>query len=302
MSEIKLFRLSGNKATELPGKATPLEKSLQDVVEKNLETMLGVRFLDSEYSTGKSHAGRIDTLGIDENNCPVIIEYKKATNENVINQGLFYLDWLLDHKAEFQLLVQKKLGQKAANAIDWTGPRLLCIAADFTKYDEHAVKQMGRNVELVRYRRFGDELLALDLVYRATGEEPASVRRRSRVSAGGTDKTVATWLREMSPQMRDLYDSLRAFILALGDDVTEKQLKLYVAFRRIKNFACVEFSRKALTLYLKLDPKSVKLETGFTRDVSQIGHWGTGDLEVVVTDQTSLQKAQTLLQRSYEEA
>jgi RecB family endonuclease NucS len=48
-------------------------------------------------STGKTHRGRIDSLGLDENGCPVIIESKRKLNENVINQGLFYLDWLLDH-------------------------------------------------------------------------------------------------------------------------------------------------------------------------------------------------------------
>ena len=104
---------------------------------------VGIRFLASEYSTGPKHGSRIDSLGIDENGCPVIIEYKRATNENVINQGLYYLDWLLDHQAEFQLLVQNKLGKPQAELIDWSAPRLLYIAGGFTKYDEHAVQQMN---------------------------------------------------------------------------------------------------------------------------------------------------------------
>ena len=120
----------------------------------------GARF---RYSTGKTHSGRIDSLGLDENNCPVILEYKRSVGENVINQGLFYLDWLMDHQAEFKLLVMDKLGKPAADAIDWTAPRLVCIAADFTKYDGHAVQQINRNIELIRYRRFGDELLLLEL-------------------------------------------------------------------------------------------------------------------------------------------
>ena len=66
--------------------------------------LLGVRFLATEYATGKTHGGRIDSLGIDEDNSPVIVEYKRSTGENVINQGLFYLNWLMDHKAEFELL------------------------------------------------------------------------------------------------------------------------------------------------------------------------------------------------------
>ena len=88
-----------------------------------METFLGIRFLASEYSTSKKHTGRIDTLSIDENNSPVIIEYKRSLNENVINQGLFYLDWLLDHKAEFELMLLRKFGETVSDDIDWTSPR-----------------------------------------------------------------------------------------------------------------------------------------------------------------------------------
>ena len=98
MSDIKVFRTDGGKVCEIEGKSVALEKSLQTLIETNLDVFLGIRFLASEYPTGKTHGGRIDTLGIDENGCPCIMEYKRASNENVINQGLFYLDWLLDHK------------------------------------------------------------------------------------------------------------------------------------------------------------------------------------------------------------
>jgi hypothetical protein len=87
----------------------------------------------------KKHSGRIDSLGLDENGSPVIFEYKRSVNENVINQSLFYLDWLLDHRAEFELLVMKNLSVQSAEQIDWSGPRLICVASDFTRYDEHAI-------------------------------------------------------------------------------------------------------------------------------------------------------------------
>lgn len=141
MGDIKLFKLEGDKVTGLEEHSVTIEKSLQNLIERHLERIIGVKFLASEYSTGKTHGGRIDTLGIDENGCPVIIEYKRSLNVNVINQGLFYLDWLLDHKTEFELLVQKRLGLKEANSIEWDGPRPLCIAEDFTKYDEHAASR-----------------------------------------------------------------------------------------------------------------------------------------------------------------
>ena len=96
MSDLKLFRTTAAGDAELPGGAVALEKSLQTLFETNLESRLGVRFLASEFIA--SAAGRMDTLGIDENNAPVVIEYKHASNENVINQWLFYLDWLLGHR------------------------------------------------------------------------------------------------------------------------------------------------------------------------------------------------------------
>jgi len=103
VSDIKLFRIGAGTVSELTGTTDTVEKSVQLLFEINLEPLLGVRFLATEFTT--THGGRIDTLGLDENGCPVILEYKRSSNENVINQGLFYLDWLMDHPKDFQWLV-----------------------------------------------------------------------------------------------------------------------------------------------------------------------------------------------------
>lgn len=300
MSDVKLFRIQHGDAVEVAGSAVALERSLQVVIEANLPSLLGVTFLDTEYSTGPEHGGRIDTLGIDENGCPVIIEYKRATKENVINQGLFYLDWLLDHKAEFHLLVLKTLAEDVAERIDWSSPRLICIAGGFTRYDEHAVKQINRNIELMRYRRFGDDLLMLELVN--TG---AAQTNGSPGGAGGATtsyKTISETLSGMKGPLKDLYEAVRADLLALGDDVQEKVLKYYVAMKRIKNLACIEVhpGKKCVTVYLRVPPASVSLEEGFTRDVTEVGHYGTGDLEVTLRTPQDLVRAQPLFQLSYE--
>lgn len=121
MSDIKLFSYTNNSATELSGKSAAIEKTLQTLIESQMDAFLGVRFLATEFNTGAKHRGRIDSLGLDENGCPVIVEYKRHSNENVINQGLFYLDWLLDHKADFRLLVMERLGKEAAEKIEWDG-------------------------------------------------------------------------------------------------------------------------------------------------------------------------------------
>jgi len=175
MGDVKMFALREQGVAELAPSSVQVEKSLQALFEANLEALLGIRFLSSEHSTGPVHGGRIDTLGLDEDGCPVIIEYKRAVNENVINQGLFYLDWLMDHRKDFQWLVLEKLGQEAAANVDWSAPRLVCIAGDFTRYDEHAVKQINRNIELLRYRKFGDGLLMIELVHVPKGSRTGAM-------------------------------------------------------------------------------------------------------------------------------
>jgi predicted transport protein len=301
MSDIKLFQLANNSVTELEGYSVAVEKSLQALIERHLETFLGVRFLASEYVTGRTHGGRIDTLGIDENGCPVIIEYKRSTNENVINQGLFYLDWLLDHKAEFKLLVMEKISKEVADEIEWAGPRLICIAGDFTRYDEHAVQQINRNIELIRYRRYGADLVLLDLVNAVTASN--SVSEGSATPPGtATYKTISETLLQLTGELKDRYEAIGAYLQALGDDVQMATLKYYIAFKRIKNFACVEIrlQEKKILVYLKIDPASYALEDGFTRDVTRIGHYGTGDLEVTIRSMADFEKAKPLLLKSYE--
>ncbi len=312
MSDIKLFRLQAGKAVELQGDASDLEKPLQTLIEANLEPLLGIRFLATEYSTGKTHAGRIDSLGLDENNCPAILEYKRSVGENVINQGLFYLDWLMDHQAEFKLLVMDRLGRPAADAVDWGAPRLVCIAADFTKYDGHAVQQINRNIELIRYRRFGEELLLLELANATSANAGRSATAKSAkapkaqvtepvvAKPGYGDRSFADWLPLLPPHLSELVASLDGHVLSLGDDVQRKELKLYVAFKRLKNFATLVPQKNRLLLYLHLDPtQAMPLPTN-GRDVSQQGHWGTGDLELALTSQADLDAAKPLILMAYE--
>lgn len=310
MSDIKLFRLRSGRATELQGDASDLEKPLQTLIEANLDALLGIRFLATEYSTGKTHAGRIDTLGLDENHCPVILEYKRSVGENVINQGLFYLDWLMDHQAEFKLLVLETFGKAAADAIDWSAPRLVCIAADFTKYDGHAVQQINRNIELIRYRRFGDELLLFELANAVTAAparskaakpaKPAEDAFQEATKPVGPDKSYAEIAATLPEPLQQLVASLEDYVLSLGDDVQRKELRLYTAFKRLKNFATVVLQRNRLLLYLHLDPAQAMASLPNARDVSEIGHWGTGDLEIALSTLSDLDAAKPLIAAAYE--
>lgn len=299
MSDIKLFRVNNGKATEMRGVASDLEKPLQTLIENNLGEFLGVRFLQTEYSTGKTHAGRIDTLGLDENNCPVILEYKRSASENVINQGLFYLDWLMDHKAEFELLVLRNLGDKSSEAIDWSAPRLVCIAADFTRYDGHAVQQIERNIELIRYKQFGTDFLLFELVNSVSTKPSSKPIKKKEGSKSGTVYGAAA-LATATPELRELFASLEGYVMSLSDDVQRKDLKLYIAFKRLRNFTTVEVYKDRLLLHVHLDPETVDLIEGFTRDVRNKGHWGTGDLEVWVRNTFDLERAKPLIKQAFE--
>jgi predicted transport protein len=172
------------------------------------------------------------------------------------------------------------------------------------------VQQIPRNIELIRYKLFGEDLLLLELV---NAQSVADATASAQKPAGGTladsaplkpvgkDKSLAEQLELATPEIRALYSHTASFLLALGDDVQEKSLKLYTAFRRLKNFACVVVYPNRLIAILKLNPKTVALEEGFSRDVSEIGHWGTGDLELCLRSSVELDRAKPLLERSYVE-
>lgn len=297
MADIKLFNINGKVKKYQSGTVT-LEKELQTVIENNMEIFFGVTFLASEYRT--TDGGRMDSIGIDENHCPVIFEYKRSIQENVINQGLFYLNWLLDHKDSFKVLVIEKLGLKSAKDIDWTMPRVICIAGDFTKYDESAIKQMNRNISLIRYKKFGDDLLMFEQINENIAaaipeNEPSASKSKS------TDKTFDEQLESADKTIKILYQDLANYILSLGDDISETHLKLYAAFKKIKNVVTVVAQKKKLVINLPLDISSVTFEEGFSRNVTNIGHWGCGPVELHLQTSGDLEKAKPLIDRAYNE-
>lgn len=296
MSEIKLFEIRST-VKERTSSRVLLEKQLQTTIEQNMETFFGIRFLKSEYAIT---SGRMDSIGIDENNSPVIFEYKRSTSENVINQGLFYLDWLLDHKADFKLLVIEKLGMEVAEQIDWSVPCVICIANDFTKYDVHAVNQMQRNIKLVKYRKYGDDLLLFEHLNAPIVKPVADVNVTS-TTATYIQKTHLEKLASASNHFKTLYASLCDYIESLGDDLVANQLKYYLAYKKVQNIFCIEIYNKQIILRLKLDPDSVEIEDGFTRDMRGIGHYGTGDLEVSIKTEDDFLKAKSIIERAYNE-
>ena len=76
---------------------------------------------------------------------------------------------------------------------------------------------------------------------------------------------------------------------------------IYVAFRRSRNFASVQVynQKRQVRVYLNIDPEGVDLSRSGLRDVRQVGHYGTGDLELTIRSKKELESFVDLFRSSY---
>ena len=283
------------------------EKHLQTLIEKNLQTVFGCRLVASEYSTGAQHAGRIDTLALSEDNNPVIVEYKKVESSDLINQSLFYLAWIQDHRGDFEIAAQKTLGPSVS--VDWSGIRVICIAPNYKKYDLHAAQVMGADLELWTYRLFTNGSLYLEEVFQKSVAIPsAGTASEKEMTAGQkaalTRKTgvytVEQHFKGKPAAIRELARELAEFLLSLDPSMEEIPKKLYIAYKISQNIACMELKKERVLLWVKLDPKRVDLPRRIARDVTTIGHYGTGDLELSVRTSDDLETVKPVLEQAYQ--
>jgi predicted transport protein len=286
-----LFEISPDRRTvrQLPANRVELEKHLQRLIEGNLESILGVRLVSSEFEMRGDQQGRIDTMGLDADDSPTIIEYKRQENESVINQGLYYMSWLIEHRGDFELAARNRLGFDIS--VNWSHPRLIVIAQTFVKWDTYAVKRMGEGIELWRYVIYGDNLLFLEQVYgqQRTLATPAVVVTPEDLSTLPPDTyTIDDHARNGVEPIRTVFLSLRDQILGLaGEDgeIIETPRKLYVAYRHGKNFCEVEVQKRTLKVYVDVPFEELEEHPSISRDLSNVGHWGTGSsLFMVKTD------------------
>jgi predicted transport protein len=294
-----LFRLEKNVATQvLPLPSHPAkEKALQGLVEANLEPLFGVRFVASEFATGQKHRGRIDTLGLDQDGSPVIMEYKRTSNDNVINQGLFYLDWLMDHRGDFEIAALNKLGEVE---VAWSAPRLILLAGSFNRYDQYAVNRIDERIELWTYTLYENGFLAVDLLSKeevpSTKDKPAPVKTATKPKAKGAGYDLDHHLKKMSPTTQALFELLRDQIMDLGEDVSERFMNQYIGYRRLKNFTEIVGLKSKLNVFID---GPVDDPTGICEDVSSIGHWGTGHLRATVASEDDVIAVLPIISQAY---
>lgn len=305
-----LFEVNYGKTKLIKPSEFRLERDLQRLIESNLEVIFNCRLIATEFPTGNIHSGRIDTLAISEDNNPVIIEYKKVASSELINQSLYYLHWIIDHKGDYQVAVNKALG--AGTDVDWSEIRVICIAPEYKKFDLHAAQVMGANIELWEYKLFENNLISLEEVFKKTDaavidEESGRIKNPVMVEAGKkaaiTRRTgiysVEEHMEKLKGPMIEVFNSIRDYITSLSSSVEETPKKDYIAYKTTQNFACLESRKSKLILYLKINPDEIKPLPEQARDVRNIGHFGTGDFELNISDNKDFEETKHLIDLSF---
>ncbi|MGK5082964.1 DUF5655 domain-containing protein [Bdellovibrionota bacterium FG-1] len=307
-----LFQIDDKKLTLMKPTNFGMEKDLQQLIETNLTTVFDCRFVASEFPTGAEHAGRIDSLALSEDSNPVIIEYKKVESSELINQSLYYLSWINDHRGDFEIAVHKALGN--TTKVDWSDVRVICIAPGYKKFDLHAVKVMGANIELWQYRLFDNGALYFEEIFRKStsligdvgvlsdGKNPIMVAAGKKAAAtrASGSYTVEQHLEDIDEEIKEIAVELREQILNIGESVEESPKKFYIAYKVAQNFVCLETNKKKITLFLKLNPSELGKLPVNGRDVTGIGHQGTGDFELTVRSKDEIEEAIKFIRRAFE--
>lgn len=306
-----LFEISNQKLSLIEYTNFPLEKNLQTLIERNLQTVFNCQFVASEFPTGTQHSGRIDTLALSEDNNPVIIEYKKVESSELINQSLYYLAWLIDHQGDFERAVQKELGH--STEVDWSDIRVICIAPNYKKYDLFAVQVMGANIELWSYNLYQSKYLYLERVLQTAvstesiGNADLNGKNPVMVAAGKKAAlTRATGIYSFDEHLEGKNENVKELALAIQDFITgidsliqEAPKKNYVAYKAAQNIACMEVQNQRVLLFLKLNPKEVVNPPKNSRDMTGKGHYGTGDFELSIKTMDDFEASKKYIEMAY---
>ena len=104
----------------------------------------------------------------------------------------------------------------------------------------------------------------------------------------------------LSPKMKPLYDEFRKAVMALDPCVTEEFLKLYVAYKAETNFVDIIPQQNALKLTLNMKFSEVNDPKRLCKDITNLGRWGNGDVEVKLTTVEELPYIMGLVRQAIE--
>jgi predicted transport protein len=302
-----IFNISKNgDLVQIIEKNFLIEKDIQKIAERNIETIFNLKFIASEYVL---HNLRLDSLCFDtETSSFVIIEYKKDRNFSVIDQGYAYLSLLLNNKAEFILLYNENNKDNKTikkNDVDWSQSKVIFVSPNFTNYQRKAIEFKDLPIELWEVKLYSNNTILFNQIQSPEKSESiTTISQRSEV-VKQVSKEVRTYDEEhhfqhASDKTKSIYNELKNTILSISNDVSFKPMKMYIAFVRKSNFIYIVLKKSHLIIFINMRKGSLVDPKNIARDVSSIGHWGHGDYEIKLADSTDLGYIMTLIKQSYD--
>lgn len=278
-----------------------LEKEIQNLTEQNLATIFGIDFVCSEFSLGNF---RIDTLAFDKgSSCFVIIEYKRDKNFSVIDQGYAYLALMLNNKADFILEYnENNKNTLKRDDVDWSQSRVIFISPGFTTYQKEAINFKDLPIELWEVKRYDNKTINYNQIQTSGSQESIKTISRQDETIQKVSREIIVYteqdhLDDISEEIKELYEKFKNAILNL-DNIEVKPKKLYIAFVSGSNIADIRIQKNSLKIWINLQHGQLDNPKGICRDVSQIGHWGNGDYELLVNSDDNLEYIISLIKQS----
>ena len=284
---------------ELPFK---LEKEMQTLFENNLKTIADLDLVKSEFTIKNK---RIDTLAFDkQSKAFIIIEYKRSKNNSVIDQGFTYLNLMLENKADF--IIEYNESSKAAlqrKDVDWSQTRVIFVSPSFTENQKLATNFKDIAIELYEVKQYEGGLIAINPVKKsasATSIQPLTEKDEAirNVSKEIKVYTEEDHLANKSEAIKELYETYKDAILNLSDNIEIQVRKDYIAFKKNSNIVDITIQRKGLKMWINLKKGNLDDPKKITRDVSETGHWGNGDYELLITDTDNLEYIMSLVKQA----
>ncbi len=299
---MSLYQIKNNKLKPIKKVIFKYEKDLQKLTEQNLETLFNLEFVETEFSVDNL---RIDTLAYNkETNSFVIIEYKRDKNYSVIDQGYSYLSILLNNKAEFVLKYNENLNENLKKTdVDWSQTIVMFIAPSFTPYQLKSVEFNDLAFELWEVSKFNNNTVLFDKVN--VSENKASIKtlnkRDNKVTKEIKKYNESSHLRKKPKRVKEIYEKIKENISGY-DDIEMIILKHYIAVKMNKKNVCeIALFKNHLKIWIDLDFKNINDPLNKVTDVSNIGHWGTGDCNIIINEIDEVPYFMELFEQSYNE-
>ena len=185
--------------------------------------------------------------------------------------------------------------------MDWGNPRVLLIAEKFSDYDKYAVNRMGGNIELWIYRYYEKGIIFLEPIFLPPDTKKKKILKTMVNEEVEIEYSVDQHLKGKSEKIQKLYQTLTEEILGLdeADEIVENPTKIYIGFKRGKNFCEVEIFHKYIKIWLDINPEDLNNPKGIGRDVRGIGHHGTGSFELQLAEIQEIDDAMHLIRQAY---